>query len=134
LFGVWNNQGTKLPIGPTLAFGLRHGAAFLGQLWLEGDDVKDQFVKVRVAGGGQDAHPAAHPTVHVFGSHRKTSDGHPQQASAGQVVESGWWFFAAFAEGAGRCGRLFASIMVHGRNAPIDGTQFDAGTFNRGLI
>jgi hypothetical protein len=113
---------------------LRQGAAFLGQLWLERDDMKDQFIEVRVARGGQDAHPTAHPTFHVFGTHRETSDGHPQQTRAGQVIQSGWQFLSAFTEGRGRSSGLFASVMVHGQDAAIDGPQFDAGTFNRGLI
>jgi hypothetical protein len=69
LFGVRDDQGTKFPIGPTLAFALRQAAAFLCWLRLERDDMKDQFVQVLVAGRWQNAHPAAHPAVHVFGSH-----------------------------------------------------------------
>ena len=134
LFGIRNNQGTKLPIGPTLAFALRQAAAFLLRLRLERDNMKDQFVKVFVAGHRQDAHPAAHPAFHVFGSHRKATNSHPKQSGAGQVLESGGRFFAAFTERAGRFGRLFAPVMMHTQNAAINGTQFDPRTFNRGLI
>jgi hypothetical protein len=130
LFCVWHDQGTKLPVGPTLTFGLHHVAAFFCRLRLEGHNMKDQFVQMRVAGGGQDPHPAAHPTVHVLGPYRKMTDCHPQQARAGQVLESGWWFLTAFAVSSSGFGALFTSVMVHGQDAAIDGPQFDARAFN----
>jgi hypothetical protein len=134
LFGVWDNQRTKFPIGPTFALALRQAAAFLCWLRFECDDMKDQFVQLFIAGRGQNAHPAAHPAIHVFGSNRKAANRHPKQSRASQVLESRRGFFAAFAERAGRFGRLFAPVMMHTQDAPINDTQFDTRTLNRGLI
>jgi hypothetical protein len=50
LFGVRDDQRTKLPVGPTLAFTLRQAAAFFLWLRLERNDMKDQFVQMFVAG------------------------------------------------------------------------------------
>jgi hypothetical protein len=134
LLGVRDDQGTKLPVGPTFAFALRDGAAFFGWLRFECDDMKDQFVQVFVAAGGQDAHPAAHPSFHVFGPHRKMANGHPQQSRAGQVLESRRGFLATFAIGDGGFGALFAAVVVHAQDATIDGSQFNAGTLNDRIV
>jgi hypothetical protein len=101
---------------------LRDAAAFFGQLRFERHNMKDQFIKVLVSAGRQNAHPTAHPTVHVFGPNREMTNRHPQQSRTGQLLESSRWFLAAFAKGIGGFGRLLASIMVDRQNATIDGT------------